>query len=455
VTIQMSSDDHAVVIGGSLAGLLAARALTDTFDHVTVIDRDALPASAVHRKGVPHSRHTHGLLAKGSEVLEELLPGLRAELVARGALLADLQRDILWYNEGHLLRPAPSGLFGLLASRPLLESYVRERVAALPRVEILAGTEAVGLRTDGGRISGVDVLGPDGAGSLPARVVVDATGRSNRGPAWLADLGYPEVPEDVVRAGLVYSTREYRRVPGAEDFLGMITAHHPANPHGAGVLATDGERWLVTLIGMQDDQPPTAAGQFEEYASRIDGPQLHRLLATAEPLTEAVRFHIGPSVRRRYERCPWVPDGFVAIGDALACFNPAYGQGMTAAAMGAAWLRTCLRRGQRGLTRRYFAGMTRIVDVPWDIATGADLRFPEVKGERTGRVRLLNSYMSRVNRAAASDPAVGLTFLKVANFLISPQRLVSPATLWRVWRGRRSVPGSPAGARPLVPSSRP
>jgi 2-polyprenyl-6-methoxyphenol hydroxylase-like FAD-dependent oxidoreductase len=433
------SGDHAVIIGGSLAGLLAARVLSETFGRVTIVDRDEMPVDPVHRKGVPQSRHTHGLLARGFEIFEELLPGLGADLAGRGALIEDLQRDVIWYNDGHRVARAPSGLRVLLVSRPTLESYVRSRVGALPRVTILAHTEAIGLREEGGQLTGVHVVGPEGAATLDTRLVVDASGRSNRGPAWLAELGYPRVAEDVVRANLVYVSREYRRVPGAQPFTGIIHSHYPDNPVGGGTAATDGNRWLVTMLGMNDDVPPSVPGDFEEFASRLAGEELHGLVTTAEPITDLNRFRIGPSVRRRYERCSRLPEGFVALGDSLCCFNPAYGQGMTTAAMTALWLRTCLRSGLPGLTRRYFKGVRRIIDVPWAITVGNDLRFPEVEGPRTARVRLLNAYLARLHRAATRDTVVGETFLRVANFLSAPPSLLSPRMLWRVWRGRRAT----------------
>jgi 2-polyprenyl-6-methoxyphenol hydroxylase-like FAD-dependent oxidoreductase len=448
------TEDHAVVIGGSIAGLLAARVLADRFDRVTVIDRDEQPTEAVHRRGVPQSRHTHGLLARGYEIMEDLLPGFGSDLIARGAIPIDLQNDILWYSEGHLLRPARSPLTGLLASRPLLESYLRTRVAALPQVRIHARTEAVRLRERNGRITGVDTTGPAGPRTLETHIVVDASGRSNRGPVWLTELGYPQVPEETVRADLVYATREYRRVPGAQDFAGVISGHYPGNPVGTGATATDGDRWLVTLLGMQDDPPPAVPGAFEEFAARLDGPELHRLISTAEPLSDPTPFRIGPNVRRRYERCSRLPEGFLAVGDALCCVNPAYGQGMTTAAMAANQLRTCLRPGTERLTKRYFSAMTRIVDVPWDITVGADLRFPDVSGPRTVRTRLLNAYLSRLHRAASADPEVGAAFLNVANFMVPPQRLVAPRILWRVWRGRKAErpAGTPAEMASGIPA---
>jgi hypothetical protein len=285
VKTSQVSGGNAVIVGGSLAGLLAARVLSETVEHVTIVDRDELPVEPVHRRGVPQSRHTHGLLARGLEIFEELLPGLEADLVARGALVQDLQQDVIWYNDGHPVVRAPSALRVLLVSRPTLESYVRSRVAALPRVTILAQTEAVGLLKKGDQLTGVDVLGPNGVATLDARVVVDASGRSNRGPAWLAELGYPRVAEDVVRANLVYVSREYRRVPGAQPFTGVIHSHYPANPVGSGSLAMDGNRWLVTMLGVDDDFPPARPGDFEEFATRLAGDELHRLITSAEPVS--------------------------------------------------------------------------------------------------------------------------------------------------------------------------
>jgi len=196
------------------------------------------------------------------------------------------------------------------------------------------------------------------------------------------------------------------------------------------------------MLGMNDDVPPAVPGEFEEFSARLAGDELHQLITTAEPITGLNRFRIGPSVRRRYDRCSRLPEGLIALGDSLCCFNPAYGQGMTTAAMTARWLRTCLEPGLPGLTRRYFAGARRIIDVPWAITVGNDLRFPEVEGPRTVRIRVLNAYLARLHRAATADPVVGETFLKVANFLAPPQSLVAPRMLWRVWRGRHLAVGS-------------
>jgi glycine/D-amino acid oxidase-like deaminating enzyme len=71
---------QAVVVGAGLAGLAAARALTDHFERVIVLERDELPLGSAHRPGTPQSRHLHGLLASGLSALNDLFPGFEDDL---------------------------------------------------------------------------------------------------------------------------------------------------------------------------------------------------------------------------------------------------------------------------------------------------------------------------------------------------------------------------------------
>jgi hypothetical protein len=212
--------DRAVVLGASMAGLLAAWVLADAYAQVTVIDRDELSETPMHRRGVPHGRHIHGLLARGQQALEELFPGLTAELVAHGVPAGDMLGNTRLYLSGHRLRQAHAGLVVLCASRPVLEGHLRARVRALPNVEFLDRCDIVGLTAtpDSRRITGARVLRrADGSAEqvLSADLVVDATGRGSRTPIWLQALGYPRPATDQVRIGLGYATRTYRLPPDA------------------------------------------------------------------------------------------------------------------------------------------------------------------------------------------------------------------------------------------------
>ncbi|WP_354644205.1 NAD(P)/FAD-dependent oxidoreductase [Kitasatospora camelliae] len=443
---------HAVVAGAGIGGLLAARVLSETYTRVSVIDRDALPADGGPRRGVPQSRHAHGMLSRGFEILEDLFPGLREDLLARGALVRDVQADVFWVNDGHRLKAAPSGLPGLMVSRPELEHYLRTRVSALPGVEFHERCEVLEPVADEARlrVTGVRALRMNAEPQvLETDLFVDATGRGNRGATWLRGLGYEPAPEERVDSGLVYASREYRRKPGTAVADAYIIGAQAQAPRGGVALSAEGDRWLVTLFGMGGDVPPGDPEGYHRFAERLPAPDLHRLLVQLEPLGEPKLMRIPVSIRRRYERLDRFPQGYLVFGDALCQFNPSYGQGMTVAACEADALRECLAAGPaEDLARRFFRRAARITDVPWDMSVGGDLRFPFIEGRRTLRVRLLNRYIARLHRAAAHDALVGRTFLGVANLQEPPQRLLAPGMLLRVLRPRPAV--RPAAAeRPV------
>lgn len=432
--------DRAVVLGGSMAGLLAARVLADAYAEVVIVERDELPHAATHRRGVPQSRHIHGLLARGQQALEELFDGLTAELVDLGAPAGDMQEGIRAYVGGHRLQPGPSGLLALQASRPMLEAGLRARVRTLPTVAFMDRCDAAGLTTtcDGGRVTGARVVRRlDGSAeqTLTADLVVDATGRGSRTPAWLEMLGYPRPPVERVRIGLGYASRTYRLVPGLLDGdLGILTAATPDHPRGGALAAMENDRFLVTLFGILGDHPPTDPGGFTDFAATLQFPDIHQALRDAEPLDEPVPFRHPASVRHRYERLSRFPEGLLVMGDAMCTFNPIYGQGMSVAALQALALRAHLQQHTRPQPVRFFRQIGRIIDVAWSIATGGDLAFPNVAGQRTTQMRVLNGYLAMLFAGAAHDARLGRAFLRVAGLVDPPQALLAPGVAARVLR---------------------
>jgi 2-polyprenyl-6-methoxyphenol hydroxylase-like FAD-dependent oxidoreductase len=444
--------DRAVVLGASMAGLLAARVLADAYGQVTVIDRDQLPAPPMHRRGVPHGRHLHALAARGQQALEELFGGLTAELVAHGAPAGNLLTDARLYLSGHRLRQADTGLVLLCASRPFLEGHVRARVRALPNVVFLDRCDILGLATtpDGRRVTGARVLrraDNSAAQLLGADLVVDASGRGSRTPMWLEALGYPRPREEQVRIGLGYATRTYRLPPDALDGdLAVLQAATPQHPRTGALQALEGDRWMLTLAGILGDHPPTDPDGFLAFARSLQFPDIYEAVRDGEPLDDPVGFRFPASVRHRYERLDRFPDGLLVVGDAVASFNPIYGQGMSVAAVEALALRRHLERGTEPLPRRWFRDLARIVDVPWDMSAGGDLVFPEVQGRRTLKGRLVSTYLARLHAAAAHDAHVASTFIRVAGLVAPPQTLLHPRVAARVLRPSRR-PAVGAGRR--------
>ena len=433
--------ERAVMLGASMAGLLAAKVLSDSYGQVTVIDRDELPEASTHRRGVPHGRHIHGLLARGQQALEELFPGLTGELVAHGVPAGDMQADTRLFFSGHRLRQAPAGLVVLCASRPVLEGRVRARVRALPNMRLVDRCDVVGLATtpDRRRVTGARLLRrADGSAeeALGADLVVDATGRGARTPAWLEALGYPRPEREQVRVGLGYASRIYRLPPDAlGGDLAVLHAATPPHPRAGALQVLEGDRWMVTLAGILGDHPPTDPVGFLDFARSLRFPDIYQAVRDAEPLDDPVAFRFPASVRHRYEKLDRFPGGLLVMGDAVASFNPIYGQGMSVAALEALALRRHLEHGTAPRPRNWFRELARVVDVPWDIAAGGDLVFPGVQGRRTAKVRLVNAYLARLHAAAAHDADLAGAFLRVAGLVAPPGSLLRPGVAARVLRG--------------------
>lgn len=433
----------AVVIGGSMAGLLAARVLADYFAQVTILDRDALPETAVLRKGVPQGQHAHALLGRGQAILEELFPSLTQSLVNAGASLGYGR----YFSGGGYLCPVPNAQPGLYVSRPCLETAVRRRVLALPNVHLSDQCDVLGWTADeaGARITGVRLIrrqAGSAAVTLPADLVVDASGRGSRTPAWLENLGYPKPEVDLVEVGMSYASRFYQRQP--DDLggsLGLVVAPTPANKVACGMLAQEGDRWIVTLAGYFGDHPPTNEQGYLAFASRLPTPDVSNFLRAARPLSDPVAFKFPSNQRRRYEKLARFPDGLIVIGDAICSFTPIYGQGMTVAAMEAMVLRDCLAVGREALATRYFRQVSRVVDIPWSITVGNDMSLSDQAASRPLPARLISWYMGRLLVAARHDPVVAQAFMQVARLFAAPSSLLHPRVALRVLAGHLRLMG--------------
>jgi 2-polyprenyl-6-methoxyphenol hydroxylase-like FAD-dependent oxidoreductase len=436
---------RAVVLGGAMAGTLAARVLSESFSDVVVIDRDDLVGVRETRRGTPHAHHAHGLHSRGHHIVEELFPGLSEELREAGCLASDIGR-IRWHFNARPIAPTDVGLTMLAPSRPVLEYHVRRRVAALPNVRYLERHDILRPLTTPSRerVNGVLVRRQsDGEElELEADLVVDATGRGSRLPAWLEDLGYERPAEDRIKIGLTYTSRHYKVDPkwfeGAQSIVFIAS---PAHPRGAFFGHLGDGICVLSLTGILGDVPPTDPDGFLEFARTLPGSVIYDAIRESEPLEDAVSFRFPASVRRRYEQLDRLPDGLLVLGDAAASFNPLYGQGMSVAAIEAYELRKLLRKTAGRIDPKKFAKVVaKVVQTPWDMNAGGDLAFPGVPGERTARVRFANAYMARLQYAVSKDPKVTRAFMRVAGMINRPESLFKPTLAARVLRLAPRIP---------------
>ena len=421
--------DKAIVIGASMSGLLAARVLSDFYNEVMIIERDTLTDRIENRRGVPQGWHAHAILSGGSVALERQFPGITQEMVNSGALLSDVSNDGRWFFEGAALKRAPSPTRAILASRPLLECTIRKRIRVIKGMSILEGQSVKHLHYSGGRVKGVRT----GEGILYADLVVDASGRGSQAPMWLEWLRFPVPRAETVEVNVAYSTRIFRR--RTSDIDGDLFAVVPATPdipQSGVIVAQEGDRWIATLVGRFGQLPPTDLAGFIGFSKKLNDPHMYRAIRNAEPIGDARTMRFPASIRRRYEEVTRSPHGFLAFGDAICSFNPVYGQGMTVAALQAEALRAQLEKGADDLPKRFYGSAAKLIDNPWNIAVGSDLKLPETKGRRTFGGKVMNWYIARLHRLGHRDTEAAQAFLRVTQLLDEPSTLMRPSLAFRV-----------------------
>ncbi|MGW5351791.1 FAD-dependent oxidoreductase [Streptomyces sp. NPDC004031] len=453
-----ADDDHAVVVGAGLSGLLTARALARGFARVTLVERDELPlGEPAFRAGVPQSRHVHVLWNRGLTELDALLPGVVAELEAAGGEMVHAPEETRWLSSADWFTGVRGARY-LSVSREVLESVVRRRVLADGAVTVLDRHEATGLVAgpDGRTAAGVTLRerGPAGRQfALTAGLVVVATGRGARVAEWLTPLGCPAPPTDRIDAHLGYASRYYRRPasPGVvRDWKAMYVQGNEEVPRSGVIVPIDGDRWLVTLIGQGEHRPPVEEEAWLGFAASLRSPELAEALTHAEPLSAPVAFRATANEWTRFERSADLPANLLVVGDALCRFNPVYGHGMSVAALQARVVAE-YAEGAGGAafaarTREVQRSVARCVRGAWSIATGEDCRYPDTDGPAPGPLgRLQHAYMARVVAASNTDPLVASAFFGVLALDRRPESLLAPRVAVRAaGRSRRAPRPAPS-----------
>jgi len=439
-------------VGAGISGLLSARVLSESFDRVTLVERDALPEEAVARKGVPQGRHLHSLAARGSEILEDLFPGFDAELAAAGCPLLDQAADAVTVLAPGRLPRFRSSITMRAASRALVERRIRTRLEDDPRIAFLPGREVVGLLPGLGGVSGVRTrLRADGSTEeLAADLVVDASGAGSRAPRWLEEIGYEAPEETVVDARLGYATRWYRVPEGfSEDWTGVaVLPGWPETTRGGTLRRVEGGLWTAVLIGTGGDYPPTDPEEFVAFAASLHSPAIHDAIKGAEPASPVYGYRRTANRLRHYERTR-LPGNFLVAGDAAYVLNPSYGQGMTAAALSAAALRESLSGDRANLSRRFQRRQRRAVAPCWTATTNSDAQWAAGGvGDLSPTRRVLYRISEEVMKLAVEREDVARTLLGVKNLIEPPAALLHPGILLPALA--RTVTNRPARPRPLT-----
>lgn len=433
---------HAIVIGGSVAGMLAARVLSERFDRVTILDRDDIPDSAEARNGVPQGRHLHLLLEKGQQIMESLFPGLSEDLSASGAPTLRWGLDSLLTTAGGEVKRFDSGVRTFSISRVRLEYLLRQRLNKIANIEWCLQTQVESLIHESGRVTGVHIQNRQTkeSQSLKANLVVDASGRESKAPEWLEAFGYDAPAESHVDAFIGYATRWYE-VP--ESFkpdwksIGVSTNPDKNNLRAGVMFLTEDNKAVVTLQGTNKDYPPNDDEAFLEFAKSLQAPHIYEFIRQAKPISPIYGYRRTQNRIRHYEKLSRQPENFIVMGDAYCAFNPIYGQGMSTAAMEAIVLRDVLKGFSAlhldGLAKKFQKAISKVIESPWLMATSEDLRYPLTEGGKvTPLLRVMQYYSAWLSETTAHDTVITKAFILMMNLHITGVELLHPNILGRV-----------------------
>jgi len=440
-------DKHAVVIGGSIGGLLAARVLGRYFERVTVVERDHISDDFEPRQGVPQGAHVHVIFGGGVRVIERLFPGIFAEMTNAGAVVCDFAKDLCWYHHGVWKLRTVSDLTSYWQSRPFLEAHIRRRARMDPNVTLLQRCEVVRLVSNSGnsQITGVAIQHRDDGGReepIKADLVVDAAGRASRTPLWLEALGLAKPEETTVEINIGYASRTYQQSESAtRDWRILATYATPPYQTRTGyIFPIEGGRWQVTAVGFLEDYPPDDDEGFLNFAQGMETPDFFEAIKDARPLSPISTYRFPMHRWRHYERLSSFPDGLIVLGDAICSFNPVYGQGMSTCALEVDLLDRKLEavaeRGSvpAGFSKDFFRAAAVILADPWRLATLSDFLYPHCIGKRPFGTGLFLWYLIRVLRLCATSELVLLRFYRVIHMLDRPTVLMRPAVMLQVLR---------------------
>ncbi len=415
----------AIVIGAGMAGLLAARVLADSFEHVALIEADELPDQALPRKGTPQCEHVHALLKSGEGVLSGLYPGLKDALRAGGGHEFSVRSRWRFYGPGGWPEPADVGLTMLAQTRPMLEQIVRERTLRRPEIQLLRGR--VRDLEGEGEVSGVVVEQDGEKRRLEADLVVDATGRGGRTTTWLRDVGRMPPREELMRPDLRYTSALFsRRLADGPDFGGWLMFLQPPDTRSAVAIPVEGGAWQVTVGDRFGGSVPPDEGAVRAFLQALPDPKLATLLRDERPLTAFRTYRVADvRIRRFDERLEELPRAYLPIGDAIATFNPIYAQGISVAALQAQALAEALAAEEslEEAARSYLVRAMEPALWAWRLGQASDLRYEQVEGERTAEVQALADSIRRLFEATVRDPSLQVVHARAIHLLEPPESI--------------------------------
>ncbi|GAB6436242.1 MULTISPECIES: FAD-dependent oxidoreductase [Bacillus] len=437
--------NKAIVIGGSIAGKLAAKALSTTFKEVIIIEAGERWDGKSSRKRVPQSNHPHVLLKGGENAIEKLFPNITNELIEAGSIVNNFTRDLKWHQFGLWKQPFIGEVHMIQQSRFLLEWHIQKRIHQISNITSKFGTMVEGLLVDGklNKVCGVKVKCVETGikEEMQADIVVDASGFSSKSIAWLREHNI-EVQEEKVRIDLFYATRMFKLKENEElDCCNMLMSpSFPDNPYGVLIQTIEDNRYFVTFSGYANEKAPQIDEEFYNFAENLSISNVTDFLNKAVAISDIKTYKIPYQVRRRFDLTTNMPEGLLVVGDAHCRFDPVFGQGVSVAAMEAYQLQLLLQRRQKldqAFTQQFYKETAHIIQTPWEMTTTEISRHPQLKRELTIKQKIQLWYTKQIYQLSATDSDVYIRLVRVMNLIRSPFHLFHPKVLLAVLLKRK------------------
>lgn len=422
----------AIVIGSSMAGMLAARVCANHFTEVLLLEKDKIKSVPAHRKGVPQDNHLHLLLAKGYTILQDYFPGIMEKLQKQGAIAGDIGKHLKWYCEGGYRPQCETAQRTIMMTRPLLENTVRMKLLENPKVKLVDQIKITDLLKENNRVVGVQT----DTGAYHADLVIDATGFGSKLSARLESMGCQKPRVEQVKVNVRYSSCLFPRESHFQTLLN-VSPNPPYNSKQGSIQPVESEKMIVLLQGRSNDTIPKSIEEFKAYTKDLETLDVYNEIKDLEPLSKVHSYHIPFVQWIHYEELKHFPEGVLPLGDAICRLNPVYGQGMSSAATQAQILDEILQqKGMNSIWKSYFKKVAKAIKTPWELTISEDFKFPETEGIPPKMPALLVRYFNKLNRVVNQEPEVFKSFVKVLNMVSEPTILLKPSIIWRVLRAK-------------------
>lgn len=437
----MDNNFVAIVIGGSIGGLMAAKVLSKHYDKVYVFEKRKFSQDGISPEvELPQIKHNHGLLRKGTMNLESIFPGLQKELKDYGAKTIMMGTELPWFHHGYWKKPFKNGIPTVFLTRILLEKTIRKRVLSVSNIEIIYEATVHEFIFENNLIKGCKFTIRENFEQqiCNADIVIECTGRGSKLKNWLKNNNLEEVKSSKVKMKAGYSTIYIERDNNDFNYYPNGLIYVADRYEIAAIMPIENNQWILSVAGILGEYPASTYDELLEFIKKYKSPIIHNIAKNAKPLhhkkVEIARFD--ENCWNHYENLKKLPYNLFIMGDSFASFNPIYGQGMTMASFGAINLDSILSSNKNNLARaskRYYAQMKTVIDHAWKISSIEDLRYPEVEGQRDISFNFIKKYIDKVHLVSSYSENVHRKFLEVQHMLKPASSMFAPLLMIKVW----------------------